>query len=222
MLRVGLTGGIGSGKSTVARLLASAGATVVDADAVAREVVAPGTEGLAEVVAEFGESVLSDDGSLDRPALGRLVFGDDEARARLNAIVHPRVGERTSELVREAEESDPAGVVVHDIPLLVENGLAAAFDTVVVVDVDPEIAVRRLVDSRDMSEADARSRIAAQAHRSQRRAVADHVIVNEDSVAALEEQVAALWQRLREQAPPSGAMTRSRWRRGTGAGTTEQ
>jgi dephospho-CoA kinase len=205
VLRVGLTGGIGSGKSTVARLLAAHGATVVDADAVAREVVAPGTEGLAEVVAAFGEAVLSDDGSLDRAALGRLVFGDDEARARLNAIVHPRVGERSSEMVREAEDSEPDGVLVHDIPLLVENGLAPAFDAVVVVEVDPEVAVRRLVDLRGMSEDDARSRIAAQADRSQRRAVADHVIVNEDDEAALEEQVAALWRRLRERADPTAA-----------------
>jgi dephospho-CoA kinase len=205
VLRVGLTGGIGSGKSTVARLLAAHGATVVDADAVAREVVAPGTEGLAEVVAAFGEAVLSDDGSLDRAALGRLVFGDDEARARLNAIVHPRVGERSSEMVREAEDSEPDGVLVHDIPLLVENGLAPAFDAVVVVEVDPEVAVRRLVDLRGMSEDDARSRIAAQADRSQRRAVADHVIVNEDDEAALEEQVAALWRRLSERADPTAA-----------------
>lgn len=204
MLRVGLTGGIGSGKSTVARLLVSRGAVLVDADVVAREVVAPGTQGLEEIVAAFGESVLAEDGSLDRPALGRRVFDDEEARARLNAIVHPRVGERSSELVREAEERDPDGVLVHDIPLLVENGLAPAFDAVVVVEADPEIAVRRLVEERGMTEEDARARIAAQADRETRREVADHVIVNEGSEAELEAQVEAVWERLTELAGSKG------------------
>jgi dephospho-CoA kinase len=159
VLRAGLTGGIGSGKSTVTRLLAARGAVVVDADLVAREVVEPGSDGLAAVVSAFGEQVLRPDGSLDRAALGQRVFADPDARATLNGLLHPRIATRSAELVAEAAARDPDGVLVHDVPLLVENGLARAYDVVVVVDTDPELAVRRLVERRGMREADARARV---------------------------------------------------------------
>ena len=169
MLRVGLTGGVGSGKSTVAGRLAEHGAVIIDSDRLAREVVAPGTEGLAAVVDAFGRGVLQPDGSLDRAAMAGLVFNDQAARARLNAIVHPLVGARAAELVAEAA---PEAVVVQDIPLLVENGLAPGFHLVIVVDAPVEVRVERLV-GRGMTAADARARIAAQATARQRRAAAD-------------------------------------------------
>lgn len=196
MLRIGLTGGIGSGKSTVARLLAERGAAVVDADRVAREVVEPGSEGLAAVVAEFGESVLLPDGSLDRPALGRLVFTDPASRARLNALLHPRIAARSAELMTAAQARDPDGVLVHDVALLVENDLVPAYDLVVVVDTDPEVAVRRLVERRGLTVPDARARIGAQTSRAERLAVADEVLRNDGEERDLERQVEALWQRL--------------------------
>lgn len=199
MLKVGLTGGIGSGKSVVARLLAGHGAYVVDADRIAREVVEPGTEGLAEVVAEFGPGVLTPTGALDRSELGGIVFADAGARERLNSIVHPRVAERTAQLMAEAPQD---AVVVYDVPLLVENHLQDAYDVVVVVDVDEETQVARLAESRGMPEDDARARIAAQAERQQRRAVADVVLDSSGSLAELEGQVGELWQRL--QARVSG------------------
>lgn len=195
MLKVGLTGGIGSGKSTVSRLLASYGAVVVDSDLVAREVVALGTPGLAAVVEEFGTTVLAPDGSLDRAALGAVVFADPERLAALNAIVHPLVGARTQELEAEAAAAG-APVVVFDVPLLAENGLAPLYDEVVVVDCPVEVAVRRLVAERGMSEQDARARISHQATREQRRAVATHVIDNGGPREALEPQVATLWAEL--------------------------
>jgi dephospho-CoA kinase len=191
VLRVGLTGGIGSGKSTVARRLASLGATVVDADALAREVVAAGTDGLAEVVAAFGEQVLTPSGDLDRPALAGVVFGDDAARNRLNAIVHPRIRARTEELIAAAPAD---AVLVQDIPLLVEGGMAAAFALVLVVHTDAEERVRRLVSQRGMPEADARSRIAVQASDEQRRAVADVWLDNSGAPEDLEGTVDALWR----------------------------
>jgi dephospho-CoA kinase len=170
MLRVGLTGGIGSGKSTVAGRLAEHGAVLIDSDQIAREVVAPGTDGLAEVVTAFGDSVLTPDGALDRPALAAVVFADDEARARLNAIVHPRIGARTASLTAAAA---PDAVVVHDVPLLVENGLAPMYHLVIVVHTPTEQRVRRLVRDRGMREEDVLARIAAQASDARRRAVAD-------------------------------------------------
>jgi dephospho-CoA kinase len=197
MVEVGLTGGIGSGKSEVSRLLASYGAVLIDADVLAREVVAPGTRGLAQVVDEFGPDILAVDGSLDRERLAAVVFGDDAARARLNAIVHPLVGERAAALKATAA---PDAVVVHDVPLLVEAGLDSLYDLVVVVDVPVETQVDRLVRLRGMAEADVRARIAAQASREERRAVADVVIDNSGTPEDLEAQVRELWEELRIRA----------------------
>lgn len=194
--RIGLTGGIGSGKSTVADLLADRGAVIVDADLLAREVVEPGTPGLASVVARFGAGVLRPDGSLDRPALGRLVFADDTARADLNDIIHPRVRALATERRAEALASDPDAVVVEVIPLLVESGLADAFDTVVVVDVDEEVQVQRVMRRDQFNREAALARLAAQATRAERLAVADEVVDTSGTMARLAEQVDALWGRL--------------------------
>lgn len=195
MLKVGLTGGIGSGKSTVAALLSSYGGVLVDADVVAREVVAPGTPGLAAVVAEFGDRVLLPDGTLDRESLGRLVFGDAARRAALNAIVHPLVGRRMDELEAAALDSGAPAVVL-DVPLLAENGLAALYDEVLVVDCPVELQVARLVDLRGMAEEDARARIAAQATREQRLAVATRVVTNDGSLEDLARQVKDVWEQM--------------------------
>jgi dephospho-CoA kinase len=192
-----LTGGIGSGKSEVSRRLVSLGAVLIDADAVAREVVEPGTPGLAAVVEEFGEQVLRSDGALDRERLGSIVFADEERRRRLNAIVHPLVGKRMRELVEDA----PAGaIVVYDVPLLTENDLAGMYDLVVVVDAPVEEQVRRLMTLRGMTEEAARARIAAQATRERRRAVADRVIDNSGTIDALAAQVDELWAELTRRA----------------------
>jgi dephospho-CoA kinase len=190
---IGLTGGIGAGKSAVARLLARHGAIIIDADVLAREVVEPGTEGLREVVAAFGDEVLDGNGALDRPALGRIVFEDPVARERLEAIVHPRVRARTAEIMAYA----PRGaVVVNDVPLLVEADLAKAYDLVIVVEAAPDVRVARLVADRGMSETDARARIASQATDDQRRAVADVVIVNDGTLDELDAEVDAVWREL--------------------------
>ena len=189
MLRIGLTGGIGSGKSTVSGLLAQLGARIIDADVLAREVVAPGTPGLAAVVDAFGNRVLSADGSLDRPALAAVVFGDPSARATLDGIVHPLVRTRAVELISGLPDD---AVVVQDIPLLVETGQAASFDLVLVVEAELEIRVDRLV-RRGLSEDDARARIAAQATDEQRRAVADVVLDNSGTPERLAEQVDRFW-----------------------------
>ena len=189
MLRIGLTGGIGSGKSTVSALLADRGAQVVDADVLAREAVAAGSPGLAAVVDAFGQDVLSADGSLDRPALAAVVFGDPAARATLDGIVHPLVRARAVELITALPDD---AVVVQDIPLLVETGQAGAFDLVLVVEADPEARVARLVQ-RGLGEDDARARIAAQASDEQRRAVADVVLDNSGSPEHLAEQVDRFW-----------------------------
>ncbi|MEU9488233.1 dephospho-CoA kinase [Streptomyces decoyicus] len=194
MVKVGLTGGIGAGKSEVSRLLASYGAVIVDADKIAREVVAPGTPGLAAVVAEFGDGVLTPDGSLDRPKLGGIVFSDPDKLKALNAIVHPLVGARSAELEASA---GPDAVVVHDVPLLTENGLAPLYDLVVVVDAAVGTQLERLVRLRGMAEDEAKSRMAAQATREQRLAVADLVIDNDGPLEALEPQVREVWERLR-------------------------
>jgi dephospho-CoA kinase len=197
MLRVGLTGGIGSGKSEVARRLANLGAIVLDADAVARDVAAPGTPALAEIAAAFGPGVLRGDGSLDRERLGEIVFADRGLLGKLNAIVHPRVAERMRAMEREA---GAAAVVVHVVPLLAENGLEGTFDLVVVVDAPPEAQLSRLVGGRGMAPGQARARMAAQASRERRLAVASVVIDNSGSLAALDQQVAGLWATLSHRA----------------------
>ncbi|MFI9189169.1 dephospho-CoA kinase [Streptomyces californicus] len=197
MLKVGLTGGIGAGKSEVSRLLVERGAVLIDSDRIAREVVEPGTPGLAAVIEEFGPDVLTAEGTLDRPALGALVFADDRRRAALNAIVHPLVGARAAELERAAPED---AVVVHDVPLLTENGLAPFYDLVVVVDASAETQLDRLVTLRGMTESDARARMAAQATREERRAVADLVVDNDGTHEALVEQVDAVWDELARRA----------------------
>jgi dephospho-CoA kinase len=198
VITVGLTGGIGSGKSAVARELAELGAVVVDADVLAREAVAPGTDGLARVVAEFGPEVLAADGTLDRARLGRLVFADPGRLAALNAIVHPYVGRRSREIMASAPED---AVVVYDVPLLVENRLESEYDVVVVIDVDPATQLDRLTRSRRMSEDDARARMAAQASREQRLAVADLVITNDGDLAQLRDRVQAVWDELLRRRP---------------------
>jgi dephospho-CoA kinase len=197
MLTVGLTGGIGAGKSEVSRLLVECGAVLIDADRIAREVVAPGTPGLAAVVEAFGEDVLAADGSLDRPKLGSIVFADPEKLAALNAIVHPLVGARSRELEQSAAED---AVVVHDVPLLTENGLAPLYDVVVVVDADPATQLDRLVRLRGMTEQDARARMAAQATREQRREIADVVIDNDVPLEELRHRVDEVWAELARRA----------------------
>jgi dephospho-CoA kinase len=197
LLRVGLTGGIGAGKSEVSRRLAAQGAVVIDADAIAREVVAPGTAGLREIAEAFGPDVLLPGGGLDRPRLGDLVFADPQLRAKLNAIVHPLVGARTRAL---EEAADPAAIVVHDVPLIAENNLAASYDLVVVVDVPPRIQLDRLVRYRGLSREQAKLRMAAQAGRAQRLAIATIVIDNSGSLTELDRQVGELWTELRRRA----------------------
>jgi dephospho-CoA kinase len=189
VLSIGLTGGIGSGKSTVSALLAERGAVIVDADRIAREVVEPGTPGLAAVVAAFGDGVIGGDGALDRPALAAVVFADPEARARLDGIVHPLVRARATELAAAAPAD---AVVVHDIPLLVETGQAGRYELVLVVRADPEVRVARLVQ-RGLTAADARARIAAQATDEQRAAVADVVLDNSGTREDLAAQVDRFW-----------------------------
>lgn len=199
MLKVGLTGGIGSGKSEVSRRLREHGAVVIDADRIAREVVEPGTPGLAAVVAEFGRDVLLPSGALDREKVGRIVFADPDRLAALNAIVHPLVGERMQELMDAAPAE---AVVVYDVPLLAENGLAGMYDEVVVVDAPEETQLDRLVARRGMTEEDARARMANQASRADRRAVATHVIDNSGTLADLKTQIDALWASLTRRDAP--------------------
>ena len=192
-VRVGLTGGVASGKSTVSAILAELGAVVIDADLIAREVVARGTPGLDAVVAEFGPGVLTAEGDLDRPARGALVFADPSARKRLEAIIHPLVHRRSAELEAAA---DPDAVVVHDIPLLAEVGRAGQFDAVVVVDVPPDVQVTRMVEDRGWTREDAESRIAAQASRADRLAIATHVIDNTGTLDALRRRVEEVYAEL--------------------------
>jgi dephospho-CoA kinase len=194
-LRVGLTGGIGSGKSEVSRRLAAAGAVLIDSDALAREVVEPGGEGLARIVEEFGEGVLTGEGTLNREKLGSIVFSDPEKLARLNAITHPLIGARSAELQEAAPED---AVIVFDVPLLAENGLESLYALVVVVDAPVETQLERLTSLRGMSEEEARKRIAAQATREQRLAIADRVIDNSGTLEELAGQVDRLWTDLLE------------------------
>lgn len=203
MLRVGLTGGIGSGKSEVSRRLAARGASVIDADQAARNVVAPGTPGLVQVVAVFGEDVLLPDGSLNRPKLGEIVFADEAALGKLNAIVHPLVHQHMRESEERAiREGGDAAVIVHDIPLLAEGGQSrsAGFDLVIVVDVPPELQAERLTSGRGMTAEDAAARMANQATREQRLAIADIVIDNSGTLADLDKRVDEVWADLRARA----------------------
>ena len=196
-VRVGLTGGIASGKSTVSAILAELGAVVIDADLIAREVVARGTPGLEAIVAEFGAGLLTANGDLDRAAMGALVFGDPEARKRLEAIIHPLVHRRSAELEQEAGAS---AVVVHDIPLLAEVGRAGSFDAVIVVDAPAELQVSRMVEDRGWTRQDAESRIAAQATREDRLAIATHVVDNTGTLADLRARVEEIYGELAELA----------------------
>lgn len=193
MRRVGLTGGVASGKSTVSAMLAELGAVVVDADQLAREVVAPGTDGLARVVAEFGPQVLTGTGELDRAALGAVVFADEDARKRLEAIIHPLVHARGHELEAAAP---PGSLVVHDIPLLAESGRAETFDAVIVVDAPRDVQVERMTSRRGWTDEDAEARIAAQATREQRLAIATHVIENTGTLEDLRERVTEVFEEL--------------------------
>jgi dephospho-CoA kinase len=193
MRMIGLTGGIGAGKSAVSARLAERGALVVDADKLAREVVEPGTAGLARVVERFGVEVLRPDGSLDRPALGRRVFGDDEAREALEAIIHPLVRTRSAQLISEAP---PDAIVINDTPLLVETGIAGLFEEVIIVFASEQTRIERLMHDRGMTAEEARSRIAAQATDEQRRAVATITIVNDGSREELSARVDEVWATL--------------------------
>jgi dephospho-CoA kinase len=200
VLRIGLTGGIGSGKSEVSRRLAEHGAVLIDADVAAREVVVPGSPGLARIAETFGAGVLRPDGSLNRERLGEIVFGDPELRVKLNEIVHPLVREWMQEAERAAVQADGGAVVVHDVPLLAESRGKAGFDAVIVVDVPPELQVERLVRLRGMAAEQARARMAAQASREQRLAVADIVVGNAGSLEDLDRRVAEVWSELERRA----------------------
>ena len=207
MLRVGLTGGIGSGKSEVALRLAGHGAVLIDADVAARAVVAPGSPGLARIAEAFGEDVLRPDGSLNRERLGQIVFGDPGLRTKLNEIVHPLVRDWMRAAERSAVQAAAPGagqtggpVIVHDVPLLAESRGKAGFDLVIVVDVPPELQVERLISQRGMAPDQARARMAAQASRDQRLAVADVVIDNSGSLDDLDRRVADVWADLERQA----------------------
>jgi dephospho-CoA kinase len=196
-VRVGLTGGIASGKSTVSRMFSDLGAVIIDSDLIAREVVEPGTDGLEEVVAAFGEEILTEDGALDRPKVGAIVFADPEKRKVLEAIIHPRVFLRAIEIDEAAGEH---AVIVNDIPLLAETNQADRFDAVVVVDVPTELQVERMVRDRGMSTDEAESRIAAQATREQRLAIATYVIENTGTLDDLEKRVADVYDALTARA----------------------
>ncbi|UOQ89047.1 dephospho-CoA kinase [Agromyces endophyticus] len=196
MYLIGLTGGIASGKSTVARRLYEHGAVHIDADDLARRVVEPGTPGLAAVVAEFGEGVLRADGSLDRVRLGEIVFNDDAARARLNAIVHPAVRELSSRLIARAEADDPDAVVVYDVPLLVEASVDHPFDLIVVTNAPRRTQVKRLVEERGLDLMQAEARVDAQVDNTRRLAIADVVIDTDGSLASTMSQTDALWARV--------------------------
>jgi dephospho-CoA kinase len=192
-MRVGLTGGVASGKSSVGAVLRDLGAVVIDADQLAREVVEPGTPGLAAVVREFGDTVLTEDGALDRAALGAVVFADEDARRRLEGILHPLIRARAAEIEAAAQ---PGALVVHDIPLLVETGQADRFDAVLVVDVPVETQVERLLRERGWTRADAEARVAAQADREERRAVATYLIDNTGTREDLRDRVTEVFTAL--------------------------
>ena len=192
-MRVGLTGGIASGKSSVSAILAELGAVVIDADKLAREVVARGTPGLERVVEAFGSDVLTEEGEMDRPKVGAIVFGDEEKRRVLEGIIHPLVRERSAELEAAAGPDD---LVVHDIPLLAESGMAEAFEAVIVVDAPPEVQVDRMMRDRGLTREEAESRIAAQASREDRLAVATYVIDNTGTLEELRQRVEEVYREL--------------------------
>lgn len=205
---IGLTGGIASGKSTVARRLVEHGAVHIDADQLARAVVEPGTDALADIRDTFGADVLNPDGSLNRAALGAQVFGEPAALARLNAIVHPAVRALSNALIRAAEHANPNAIVVYDVPLLVEAAVDHPFDLIVVAHADEETRVRRMVGLRGMSEEDATRRIGSQASDAERLAVANVVIDTDGTLAHTLKQVDALYARVRgeiEQSTVRGA-----------------
>lgn len=219
MLRVGLTGGIGSGKSEVTRRFAALGAVIIDADLLAREVVEPGTPGLAAVVAEFGPELLRSDGSLDRDRLAGIVFRDARARDRLNAIVHPLVGAAAAARFAAAP---PDAVVVHDVPLLVEVGLTPAYDAVVVVAASPATQFDRMVRLRGLTPVEAQARIDAQAPLADKLLVADYVIDNDGDLADLDGQVQRVWAALRARATRRAGEVRDLGRRCGSAETDER
>lgn len=203
MFLVGLTGGIGSGKSTVAAMLADHGAEVIDADRLAREVVEPGTAGFDEVIERFGDEVVAADGGLDRARLAEIVFADEAARSDLNAIVHPRVGDRIASRLAQFSAEDE-GIVVVDVPLLVEVGAERGYTAIVVVTAPEEIRAQRVVDSRGLSPEQARARIRSQASDDERLAVATHVVDNSGDLDALRRQVDAVWHDLVARARAGG------------------
>jgi len=194
---IALTGGIASGKSTIARRLSDRGAVVVDADAIVRDVQAPGSPVLRKIADAFGSSVIAADGSLDRAALGALVFADDDARARLNALVHPAVKRESARRFAEALAADPDAVVVYDVPLLVETRADDPWDLIVVAHAPASLREQRLVELRGLSPADARARIAAQADDDARLAIADVVIDTAGTIAQTQVQTDAVWDRVR-------------------------
>ncbi|MBA2283493.1 MAG: dephospho-CoA kinase [Actinomycetota bacterium] len=201
MLLVGLTGGIGSGKSTVSAALAERGAVIVDADAITRSLQQPGEPVLDAMVERFGPGILQSDGTLDRPAVAAVVFADEAARKDLEAIVHPAVAVRMMAVL--AEHSGTDAIVIYDVPLLVESG-KQGYGAVIVVDVDPEVAVARLIEHRGFTEDDARARIANQASREARRAVADVVVDNNGTIDELRAQVDDLWSWLEQRRAEAG------------------
>jgi dephospho-CoA kinase len=194
--RVAVTGGIGSGKSTVAELLAEQGAVVVSADAIARELAAPGQPALAEIVAEFGRGILTPGGMLDRAALAGIVFDDPDRLAALNGIMHPRIADRSRQLLAAAPEG---AVVVYDLPLLAEQNATSGWDHIIVVEADEADRIDRVRRSRGLSEAEVRARMAAQTSDARRRAVADSVVRNDGDLEDLAEQVHAIWLRLTDR-----------------------
>jgi dephospho-CoA kinase len=193
---VALTGGIAAGKSTVSRMLAECGATIVDADVLAREAVAVGSAGLAAVTYAFGSQVLTESGALDRAALGNIVFNDEDARRRLEAIVHPEVARLSAEAFASAERQKPGGIVIYDVPLLVEAGRKNEFDAVIVVEAPDDVRRHRLINERGMTEQEAQSRLAAQATNAERRALADYVISSEFSLEETRRETETVYAQL--------------------------
>lgn len=204
MVRLGLTGGIGSGKSFVAQLLKDRGALLIDADAISRDLMKPGEQTLADVISTFGPQLLTEDGELNRAALASIVFNDAAARQQLNAIVHPAVRARSQEIAeRAAADPNFSGIIVEDIPLLTETGQASTFDGVIVVETAEEVRLHRLVHQRGMQETDAQARIRAQATDAERRAIATWVVDNSGSRSETEEQIEKIWAEIQKLASKS-------------------